>query len=161
MYLNELQDYANTKAYNPEIAVVIDMSIRSGKNRLFLYDLNSGEILLKGLCAHGHCGNYMKRTIHFSNVSGSNCSSLGRFKIGQKYHGQFGTAYKLHGLDTSNSNAYGRFVVLHAHSCVPDDETVTGICKSEGCPTVSPNMLNKLEPYLDRSDKPILLSIVQ
>jgi len=158
--IQNLKTFSSNNAYNTQYSIVIDMSIRSGKYRLFLYDLNTNKILVKGLCAHGHCGNYMKRTIKFSNVSGSNCSSLGKFKIGAKYQGRFGTAYKLHGLDSTNSNAFSRFVVLHAHSCVPDEETITGICKSEGCPTVSPNILKELEPYLDQAEKPILLTIL-
>ena len=95
----------------------------------------------------------------FSNVLGSNCSSEGKYIIGNKYSGVFGTAYKLHGLDSTNSNAFSRFVVLHSHSCVPDEEQEDDICASEGCPTVSPITLKILEPYLDNASKPILLWI--
>jgi hypothetical protein len=148
--------YAKAKNYNTRVAFLTDMSLRSGKKRFFVVNLDSFTILHSGLVTHGHCKKYMGKP-GFSNVSGSNCTSLGRYKIGYKYDGRFGTAYKLHGLDTSNSNAFARFVVLHSHSCVPDMEQQFGICLSEGCPTVSPYFLSVLEPIIDGSNKPILL----
>jgi hypothetical protein len=53
-------------------------------------------------------------------------------------------------------------VVLHAHSCVPDDENAPlPICQSNGCPTVSPNFLQTLAAYIDKSKKPVLLWIYE
>jgi hypothetical protein len=37
---------------------------------------------------------------------GCGCTALGKYKIGDKYKGRFGTAYKLLGLDSSNNNAF-------------------------------------------------------
>ena len=90
-------------------------------------------------------------------VSGSNCSSIGRYKIAEKYSGSFGRSYRLDGLDKSNSNARLRSIVLHSHSCVPDIETGLKICQSEGCPTLSPALLDRLEPLLDQEIKPVLM----
>ncbi len=149
-------DYARAKQYNTHIAFFSDMSMRSGKRRFFVVNLDSQSVVKSGLVTHGHCKKYVGKP-QFSNVEGSNCTSLGRYKVGYKYDGQFGTAYKLYGLDTSNSNAFARFVVLHSHGCVPDMEQSFGICLSEGCPTVSPQFLSALEPIIDGSAKPILL----
>jgi hypothetical protein len=77
----------------------------------------------------------------YSNVVGSGCTSLGKYKIGNSYVGKWGYSYKLHGLDSTNNNAFERTVVLHSHSCVPNEVTDGEICQSNGCPTVSPDFL--------------------
>lgn len=159
MAVSKSKSFCTQKGLNTKMVIFCDLSIRSGRKRLFLYDLTNDSVILAGLVAHGHCQNLYNKDAQFSNEIGSNCTAEGKYKIGGKYSGTFGTAYKLYGLDSSNSNAFNRFIVLHGHSCVPDNETLTGICRSEGCPTVSPFFLTKLEPYLDKSTKPMLLWI--
>jgi hypothetical protein len=108
---------------------------------------------------HGSGRNVLS-SIQFSNSANSLCTSLGKYKIGNSYNGKFGLAFKLYGLDATNSNAYNRFVVLHAHTCVPNAETAPlPICESWGCPTVAPLFLKELKQYIDRSEKPVLLDI--
>lgn len=155
--LKEAKTFCETNAFNPTVAFFTDMSLRSGRRRFFVVNLDKDSIVDAGLVTHGHCQEYASRKPHFSNEIGSNCTSIGKYKIGYKYDGSFGTAYKLFGLDTSNSNAFDRFVVLHSHSCVPEEESVVGICRSEGCPTVSPEFLARLETIIDASPSPILL----
>ena len=157
--LGETKDYCENNGFNTELAFISNMSLRSGKKRFFILDLKNDNILKSGLVTHGHCQNYASVKPTFSNEPGSNCTSIGHYKVGYKYQGRFGTAYKLHGLDNTNSNAFDRFVVLHSHSCVPDYESVVGICRSEGCPTVSPYFLSELSKIIDQSEKPILLWI--
>lgn len=157
--LADAKKYCKEKGFNTKVAFFSNMSIRSGKNRFFIVDLENDSILNSGLVTHGHCQNYASVKPSFSNVSGSNCTSLGHYKIGYKYDGRFGTAYKLYGLDKTNSNAFDRFVVLHSHSCVPDYESAVGICRSEGCPTVSPYFLSELGKIIDASSKPVMLWI--
>jgi hypothetical protein len=66
----------------------------------------------------------------------------------------------LYGLDNSNSNAFSRFVVLHSHSCVPNEETAPfPICESWGCPTVAPAFLTQLKTYIEKAQEPVLLAI--
>jgi hypothetical protein len=113
------------------------------------------------LVTHGSGNQGISDSIIFSNKPGSNCSSPGRYKTGKPYYGKFGLAYKLYGLDKSNSNAFNRFVVLHAHCCVPDMEIAPQkICMSWGCPTVSPLFLNHLKKYIDQSARPLLLWVL-
>ncbi len=157
--ITEALSFAASNNYNQEVAFLLDIGIRSGRKRFFVVDLNSKKQLFSGLVTHGHCQDYSSTKPQFSNESGSNCTSLGKYRIGVKYSGQFGTAYKLHGLEKTNSNAFERFVVLHAHDCVPDYESAIGICRSEGCPTVSPLFLKRLEPIIDKSERSILLWI--
>lgn len=155
-----LKDYLHKGGYNEETCFFIDMGISPGKKRFFVYDIKTGTILNSGLVAHGSGGGSDFEQPKFSNSVGSNCTSLGKYKIGKSYSGQFGLAYKLHGLDKTNSNAFARFVVLHAHECVPEGEIYPeSICMSWGCPTVAPAFLQQLARHIDASGKPILLEI--
>jgi L,D-transpeptidase catalytic domain len=138
----------------------MDMQISSGKNRFFVYDMDNNSVAAAGLVAHGDGSDNGSGKLSFSNTPNSHCTSLGKYRIGSSYNGTFGLAYKLYGLDKSNSKAFDRFVVLHAHSCVPDAEVAPArICLSQGCPTVSPVFLRKLRSFIDGSEQPILLWI--
>jgi hypothetical protein len=136
------------------------MSLHSGRKRFFIYDMKADSVMISAMVAHGACGNLFLADARFSNQPGCGCSSLGKYKIGSKYKGRFGDAYKLYGLDSSNSNAYERCIVLHSYYEVPDNETYPEpICNSLGCPMVSENFLKTLEPKIDGSSKPVLLWI--
>jgi hypothetical protein len=157
LYGDELLVYAKRKGFNTQFAFLVDMKIPSGRKRFFVYDLSKDSILQSGLVTHGYGAN--NNQISFSNTAGSYCTSLGKYKIGKAYYGRFGLAYKLFGLDQTNSNAINRYVVLHSHTCVPAHEVAADICMSQGCPTVAPAFLNQLKQYLDKSAKPVLLYI--
>jgi hypothetical protein len=135
------------------------MKIESGKNRFFVYNIEKDSVELAGLVAHGSGRTYSEE-VHFSNAPNSLCTSLGKYKIGGSYTGKFGLAFKLYGLDATNDNAFSRAVVLHAHSCVPNEETAPiPICESWGCPTVAPAFLTQLKTYINNSEKPLLLYV--
>lgn len=151
--------YAKKHSLNTRYCFLVDMKVHSGSNRFFVYNLVKDSVEMEGLVTHGS-GKTSSSDIQFSNTEGSLCTSLGKYKIGNAYNGKFGLAYKLYGLDSSNSNAYNRFVVLHSHSCVPNASTAPfPICESWGCPTVAPAFLTAIAKYIDKADKPILLSI--
>jgi hypothetical protein len=158
----QAKDFARQKGFNTSTCFLLDLSISSGRNRFFVFDMDKDSIVDKGLVTHGHCNNVIQRVVKFSNKPGCGCSSSGRYKVGKKYHGNFGTAYKLVGLDNTNSNAEKRAVVMHSHSCVPDTECYPQeICRSEGCTTVSPAFLKRLEAVIARSEKPVLMWVFQ
>lgn len=161
-YRHVINSYTKTNGLNDHYCFLIDMNIPSGKKRFFIYDLLKDTVAEAGLVTHGSGNQGVSDSIIFSNKPGSNCSSPGRYKTGKPYYGKFGLAYKLYGLDKSNSNAFNRFVVLHAHGCVPDMEIAPQkICMSWGCPTVSPLFLSRLRKYIDESDRPILLWVLE
>lgn len=147
---------------NEKICFIADMSIPAGKYRFFIYDLKNETVLNKGIVAHGCCNYSFLPTARFSNIPGSGCSSLGRYRTGEKYNGRFGTAYKLYGLDSSNSNAYKRNIVLHSYYLVPDKEVYPDeICNSLGCIMISKSFLLYLTHLLDVSEKPVLIWVIQ
>lgn len=153
--------FVQQKGYNEIICFLVDMSLPSGQNRLFVYDLDKDTVRNSGLVTHGRCNQYWLDGRKYGNTVGCGCTSLGKYKIGLSYNGRFGLAYKLHGLDKTNSKAFERFVVLHSHECVPATEVKDEICQSDGCPTVSPGFLQYLKPIINASKKPVLLWIYE
>lgn len=155
-----IKKYIMAKHYNSRICFLVDMNIASGKKRFFVYDMEKDSILISGLVAHGSCDNNFQMTANFSNKVNSGCSCMGKFKVGKRYTGKFGIAFKLSGLDSSNSKAYARSIVLHSYECVPEREIYPlPICNSRGCPMVSIKFLEKLNSIIVSSNKPILLNI--
>jgi hypothetical protein len=156
----EAKNFSFEKNFSTRYCFLLDMSIPSGKKRFFVYDFLTNSIIYSGLVSHGSGGPNYSPQPKFSNEPGSDCTSLGKYKVGEQYCGQYGKSYKLYGLESSNSNAYKRAVVLHSYSCVPDDEIYPqGVCNSSGCAGVSANFFNKLNIVIKESQKPILLWI--
>lgn len=157
--VTDARKFIRQKKFNTSFCFLIDMSLPSGHKRFFIYDLKNDSVKIASLVAHGNCFEYWLEGRRYSNEVGSGCTSLGKYRIGSSYTGKWGYSYKLHGLDSSNNKALERTVVLHAHSCIPDEEVIDEICQSNGCPTVSPAFLQQLKNIINSSDKPVLLWI--
>ena len=158
----QLAEYNHGHNFNEQLCFLADMSLPSGKNRFFIYDLKKQHVLESSLVTHGRCNKQWLTGRQYSNNIGSGCTSLGKYKVGKSYMGKFGLAYKLYGLESTNNNAFNRYVVLHSHECVPEREIDPyPICQSDGCPTVSPLFLKKLQLLIKSSNKPILLWILE
>lgn len=150
----------NNSKYNNEIAFLIDMKIRSGKNRFFVYDLKNNKIIDQGLVAHGiGSQTQIEGELIFSNEPNSLSTSLGKYYIGSSYNGKFGKSYKLYGLEQTNNNAYKRSIVLHKYGKVPYQEQDKPICKSFGCPMVNKEFYKRIEKLIDDSKSKIILNI--
>jgi L,D-transpeptidase catalytic domain len=156
------KQYAASNKFSTQYCFLVDMSIESGKQRFFVYDMKKNTVLMTGLVANGRCNKNWLAGRQYGNGIGCGCTSLGKYKVGKSYQGKFGLAYKLYGLDNTNSNAYARFVVLHSMQCVPEKEVDPyPICQSDGCPTVSPGFLNELSSLINNSTQTILLWIFE
>ncbi|MFI5129064.1 MAG: murein L,D-transpeptidase catalytic domain-containing protein [Chitinophagales bacterium] len=158
---SEARMFIEKNRYNESICFLVDMSLPSGQNRFFVYNLKKDSLVSSGLVTHGNCNQYWLDGRKYDNVVGCGCTSLGKYKIGNSYAGRFGLAFKLFGLDKTNDKAFARYVVLHSHSCVPETEVKDEICQSNGCPTVSPGFLWKLKSIVHQSKKPVLLWIYE
>ena len=78
-----LKEYVAENNFNTEHCFLVDMSIPSGKNRFFIYNLQKDSIELSSLVAHGF-GSTMKNSydeLVFSNTPNSFKTSLGKYKI--------------------------------------------------------------------------------
>jgi len=155
---NEINNYADKNGYSTKYCFLVDMSVSSGRNRFFVYDLEENSVVLSGLVAHGSCNETFLSHPKFSNSSNCGCSSLGKYKVGAMYNGKYGKSYRLYGLENSNSNAFKRGVVIHGYDCVPDEEIYPMVlCNSQGCPMVSYRFFNRLSRIIEQSEKPIVL----
>jgi len=154
------QALAFCKAYKMDttVAILIDMKIHSGRNRLFVLDLKADTLMLKGLCSNGSCdGQTAPKTVQpgtgFSNQPSSYCTSLGKYKIGIRSWSNWGinVHYKLHGLDSTNNNAFRRVVVFHSYDGVPNEEVYPDhVMTSLGCPMVSDDNMRYLDKLLKK-----------
>lgn len=154
----EIKSFIKDKDYNQDLAIFINFKIPSGKYRYFIYDLKNNKIVQKAIVAHGSGSVISGSTaLKFSNIEGSYQSSLGKYAIGGSYMGQFGKAYRLKGLDSTNDNAIQRAIVLHSFSSVPDVESEQPACLSLGCPMLSIKAFKETAKYIDQSEKPIIL----
>jgi hypothetical protein len=154
------KDYVDENGFDVSYCFMIDMRLPSGKNRFFVYNLLKDSLEASGLVTHGKGSENESGILFFSNTPNSNCTSLGKYKIGSSYNGNFGLSYKLLGLDKTNSRALDRAVVLHSYFGVPTTEVYpASICVSEGCPAVSAPFFSQLKGYMDESAEPILLWI--
>ena len=159
--INEIKEIIKSDSkYNDRYAFFIDMKIPSGKNRFFIYDLKNNKIIDKGLVAHGlGSETEIKGKLKFSNVPNSLSTSLGKYAVGEHYNGKFGKAYKLYGLDTTNSNAFDRDIVFHYYFDVPYKEQNGYICNSYGCPMVNKKYFERVAKIIDNSGSDIVMSI--
>ena len=166
---NEAYEFCKENNFNTDLCLLVDMSIHSGKDRLFIYDFKKDSIIDKGLCAHGCCENQWgmdetKTNPRFSNIENSHCASIGKYKIGKRGYSNWGINinYKLHGLEPTNNNAYSRIIVLHSWEMVSDEEIFPeGTPEGWGCPAVSNNLMKKIDDLLKNNTKPVLLWVYQ
>lgn len=157
-----LETYLKENNYNTTYCFLVDMSVPSGKKRFFVYNLKTGTVEQSSLVSHGIGSNIngSDEVLQFSNTPSSLQTSLGKYKIGTSYYGNFGLAFRLYGLDKTNDRAYERAIVLHGHSSIPTEETYPiRISESFGCPSVAPSFLETLTGYIRDSQKPILMWI--
>lgn len=154
-----MKTYALQNGYNAKYGFVVDMGMKSGKKRFFVIDLLNRIIINDGVVAHGRGAKKFTLDKKYANDKGSNCTSLGIYKVGKLYNGVFGPSYKLHGLQKTNSNAFERAIVLHSMNNIPEYEIDFPIFQSEGCPAVCPEFLKDLRYLIKRCDKPVLMWI--
>jgi hypothetical protein len=159
-------DYCLQHSMDTSLCILIDMKKHSGRNRFYVWDFQNDSVLLLSLVSHG-CGDstwaydMTKTNPVFSNTPESYCSSLGRYKIGKRDYSSWGIGihYKLHGLDSTNSNAFKRVIVLHSWSRVYEEEPYPfGTAEGHGCPAISNGKMHALDVLL-RKKKNVLLWI--
>lgn len=108
-----------------KLLLYVNYSIPSNRERIWLINIDSikqeqeglyiAPYLYKGYAAHGEGRGSTVEAPEFSNEPNSHCSSQGLFRVAEFYTTTTGKdpAYRLDGLDESNSNIRLRGVVLH------------------------------------------------
>ena len=120
---------------NPDYLTLIDFSQHSSKRRLYVVDMQTGE-LERYVVAHGSGSDPDNDGFpsQFSNVNNSHKSSLGFYLAAETYHGKWGLSLRLDGLSETNSDARPRAIVMHGASYVVDGKAKQG--RSWGCPAI-------------------------
>ncbi|QNH62920.1 murein L,D-transpeptidase catalytic domain family protein [Hymenobacter sediminicola] len=129
------------KISQPGILAVADMDLPSSEKRLWVLDLQKGEVLHRSHVAHGR-GSGKLRAHRFSNVMKSACTALGFYRTQDTYGGKHGLSRRLRGLDAGqNDNALRRYVVLHAADYVSRQHLQRHgqAGYSRGCPALPPD----------------------
>ena len=161
-----LKEYSNKHGLSENFAIVVDFEKPSGKHRFYVCDLNKQKIIASSLCAHGAGKRSTIFNPVFSNEVGSNCSSLGHYIItGRHKMSSTGLpSFRLKGLDSSNSNAMKRGILIHSAKLVsycrlgiypfylPLDKII-----SSGCFAIDIDMMDIVGDLVDKEKKPILL----
>ncbi|MFJ2689463.1 murein L,D-transpeptidase catalytic domain family protein [Pseudomonas sp. NPDC087336] len=125
---------------------VIDYSLPSTEQRLWVFDLKKRKLLFHELVAHGRNSGENMAT-QFSNQNESFATSLGLYRTQQSYVGQNGYSLRMEGLEPGfNDNAFDRAIVIHGAPYVsPVLARANGrIGRSLGCPAVRPAIAHRL-----------------
>lgn len=161
--LSEAYTFCKQNKLDTTVCIMVDMSLPSGKNRLFVYDFKQKKTIIAGLCAHGVGGGSTSTKPVFSNTVGSNCTSLGKYKVKNRSYSNWGINihYKMYGLEKTNSNAFKRIIVLHSYTPVPNYEIYPqGLFgQSAGCPVIADDQMTQIDRLLIKKKKPVLLWI--
>lgn len=146
---------------NEDYCLFVDYGIPSGTPRLFVWSFKENAVVARTYAMHGPGKGSTAEKPVFSNMPGSQCSSLGRFAVTKKHGEKLKRSFKLQGLDTDNQTAWARGLMIHRSSWVDKNIHKTYIplhAKScEGCVTVSSNGMDYLEKLINSQKKELLL----
>lgn len=157
-----LLDYCRMEGYNTRVALFVDLSRHSGRRRFVVWDFERSKAIFTALVSHGSGAarpHVRSAYARFSNEDGSHLSSLGRALVAERYDGRYGVAYRLDGLDSTNSKLRLRCVVLHGWghtTSFPIWPLAT--VGSFGCPVLSRKMMARVDEIL-RSEGRVVLEI--
>jgi len=141
VFKKALTGFFNLKATNnikKNFLTVIDFSISSKLDRMWIIDMNKIEVIHACLVAHGQ-NSGEEFASHFSNSPSSNKSSLGFYLTGGTYTGKHGLSLYLDGVESGiNDNARERAIVMHGADYVSRDfiRMYGRLGRSFGCPSI-------------------------
>ena len=130
----------------PSTLTVIDYSKPSTERRLWVFDLNSRELVYEELVAHGQ-GSGANMTTQFSNAPDTHATSLGLFVTDNTYVGRNGYSLRLDGLDKGfNDRARERAIVMHGAPYVSQEfvKKTGRLGRSWGCPAISADVAKQM-----------------
>lgn len=154
-------DYAKAHKLNTNYALFVDYSIPSGTPRLFVWDFAQNKIVARTYVMHGVGKGSTAEEPVFSNTVGSECSSLGKFKVTKIHGGKIKRSYRLIGLEASNSNAWRRGIMIHRSTWIDrwcwKEHIPLHEPSCQGCITVSSKGMTYLEKLIKNESEPLLI----
>lgn len=131
------------KIKNLPIMAIADFSKNSRFRRFYIMDLEKGEVLINTWVSHAYASDINRDGYPetFSNMSGSNMSSVGFMVTDATYSGTYGYSQRLKGLDpVLNTKVLARAVVIHGFGGLGAQQLSYGVAStSEGCLMFSTN----------------------
>lgn len=128
---------------NQKYISIVDFSAHSSKSRFYIINMTTGKVqALHTSHGKGSDRNNDGYAERFSNISGSEMSSVGYFRVAEKYSGEHGASMRLDGLSSTNSNARVRAVVIHSASYVSEAKKKAG--RSWGCFVLDPKYISSV-----------------
>ncbi len=141
VFMKAITGFFNLKACNQikkNILTIIDFSLSSSLERMWVIDLDNMAIIHRNLVAHGRNSGDEYAT-SFSNVPHSCKSSLGFYVTGETYYGNHGKSLFLDGAEPGiNDKARPRAIVMHGAEYVSHDfvNRYGRLGRSFGCPAI-------------------------
>lgn len=118
----------------PELLTIIDYSLPSTQKRMFILDMENKKIDEVLHVSHGAKPSERSKIASFSNIYGSNKSSMGFAVTGWTQNSStVGYSLIIEGLESYNSNMKRRGIVMHGAQYV----TNTRAGCSQGCPAIN------------------------
>jgi hypothetical protein len=121
------------------LLTVIDYSMHSSEERMWVIDLETGALLYNTWVAHGQ-GSGVATAEDLSNTPESHKSNVGLMITAGTYTGKHGRSLYLHGMEPGfNDNAYDRSIVMHTADYVSQAfiDANGRLGRSHGCPALS------------------------
>jgi hypothetical protein len=153
------------KIKNHPILAVVDFSRHSKQRRMFIMDVERGEVLVNTYTSHAYATDsdgdgYAEA---YSNVSGSEKTSVGFMSSDVTYYGSYGYSLRLRGHDPKlNSNVLSRAVVVHGFGGMDVYQASWGsISTSQGCLMLSTNESGRFWGMEDKSMLQIVIGILK
>lgn len=133
-------------ASNSTVLSIVDFNLSSKLKRLWIVDIEKGQLLLNTWVSHGR-GSGGDMATRFSNTNNSHQSSIGFYVTGEVYSGKHGRSLRLDGMDAGyNSKARERAIVIHGAKYV-SEQTIKSLNRlglSHGCPAVPLELSNQI-----------------
>lgn len=156
----ELYAFCQERGYNTRVALLMDLGRHSGRRRFVVWDFQQGRALYSFPVSHGSGSarsHVRSAYAECSNEDGSHLSSAGRALVAERYVGRYGVAYRLDGLDETNSALRKRCVVLHGWRYTTSFPIYPfPTVGSWGCPVLSRRAMRKVDEILQREERVVL-----
>ena len=154
-------DFSKKKNMSTNYALFVDYGVPSGTPRLYVWDFNKRKIVARTYVMHGPGKGSTAEKPVFSNMPGSNCSSLGRFLVTKQHGRRNKTGYLLRGLDIDNQTAYVRGLMIHRSTYLDGHVWMKYIplkgSSCSGCVTVTSRGMEYIGKLVEKEKRPILL----
>ncbi len=144
--LNATECAVSSGVDKPERLAIIDFTLPSHEQRLWIFELAEGRLIMREWVAHGK-NSGGNRATSFSNILESNQSSIGLFQANESYRGKHGYSLRLDGLEPGiNDQARERAIVIHGADYVDPSwiQAYGRLGRSFGCPAVSREVIHQV-----------------